>query len=131
MIDELKKLSINDLLNRLSSSIRIFLNKASGAMDANNRITVGEISELRDYITAKLKSGEEKAENGKLLSVLDLVAADKALIANINDDAKEWLEFLGAIEAQIKGRSPLTEQDMDELQKIGKLTQDIHRLLRQ
>ncbi|MCL5412490.1 MAG: hypothetical protein M1474_02520 [Candidatus Marsarchaeota archaeon] len=130
LAEQLKRLTLNELLGRLSSSLRGFAAELASAVDRNRGISMDDLAHLRDHITRKLSEGVETAENRKLLSVLDLVATDKAVVEAIKKNADDWLAFLDAIEDNIRGRESLSESERLDLERIERLTAEIRRLLR-
>lgn len=127
----LSKLSMGILLSRLHASILEFLGRLDRTIEVNASIGQGEISELRNHITARLNRGEEAVENKKLLAVLNLLAMNEGAVEYIKVEAEEWLAFVDAIEKRItEGGEEASEEERKELEEIGNALETIKAGLR-
>jgi hypothetical protein len=89
-----------------------------------------DISELRGHIIARLKGGEEITDNRKLISFLDLLSKDQAVLELVKDDAKDWLEIIETIENHMGAKKPLTAVETAEIRKIRTMAVELKALIR-
>ncbi len=125
-----KTLSVSDLISRLHDAIASFIKNIEDAVDMNNKADMDEIITIRDHITKKLQNGEDIKDNTKIIELLDLLSRDKMILEVVKDDASEWLDILEAIEGQMAGHRPMSEQDKQELIKINAMTGELKELIR-
>ena len=120
ILEQLKKLSLNELIAALQDQIVSFSRGIDRLIDKNNELNTAEIDQLRDYIKSRLEAGKERAENERLLKLVNLFSDDKKALGLIREDVDEWLEFLHAVDEHIGGdsRSVDTEQLRKDLNKL-------------
>ncbi len=119
VLEQLKMLSLNELIGMLSDQIASFSRGIDRLIEKNKALGANDLDELRDHITARLKSGTERAENERLLKLVDLFSADKKAIDLIRKDVDEWLDFLDAIDQHIgESGSVETEKLRKDLTKL-------------
>ena len=76
VFEQLKKLSLNELIAALQDQIVSFSRGIDKLIDENNEINTNEIDQLRDHIKRRLDAGEERAENEQLLKLVNLFSDD-------------------------------------------------------
>src|ERR1700677_2541741 len=117
-MEDLRTLSLNDLIKRLHESLVSFLAGMENVVSMNRRPPNDDIPELRSHIIERLKKGEEVADNKKIISLLDLLSKDQAVLDLVKDDAKDWLEILETIESHVGSKTPLSAVETTEIRKI-------------
>jgi hypothetical protein len=131
MQDGIKNLSINDLFTRLHRALTELFNDASSLVEANNSVKSDNIRTLRSSIIARLANNENIKENENLLKVLDLFVTDKSFIQLVKEDSKEWLEFLEAIEKNLKSiEKDVNPKDRREIERINSSIEKAKSMLR-
>jgi predicted ribosome quality control (RQC) complex YloA/Tae2 family protein len=120
VLEQLKKLSLNELIGMLQDRIASFSRGIDKLIDKNREFNTNEIDQLRDHIKSRLQSSSERAENEKLLKLVNLFSDDKKALELIRKDVDEWLEFLDAIDEHIGADSKSLESE--------KLRHDITKL---
>jgi len=130
VLDDIASLSVNKLLEMLHNALVDFAGTISSAIEANKAVALEDITQLREHLRQRLATGEEKAENQKLIRALNLLYTDQRVLEIIKEDADGWLELLDAIERHIEQRSPMTKEDKQEIQLIKKLSNSIRDLIR-
>lgn len=120
ILEQLKKLSLNELIAALQDQIVSFSRGIDRLIDKNSEFNTTEIDQLRDHIKSRLEAGEERAENERLLKLVNLFSDDKKALSLIREDVDEWLEFLDAVDDHIGGdsKSVDTEQLRKDLTKL-------------
>ena len=120
ILEQLKKLSLNELIAALQDQIVSFSRGIDRLIDKNSEFNTTEIDQLRDHIKNRLEAGEERAENERLLKLVNLFSDDKKALSLIREDVDEWLEFLDAVDDHIGGDSKAvdTEQLRKDLTKL-------------
>ena len=111
ILEQLKKLSLNELIAALQDQIVSFSRGLDRLVDKNRGIDTNEIDQLRDHITARLQAGTERAENERMLKLVNLFSEDKKALDLIRKDVDEWLEFLDAINSHVGGDSNPVEAE--------------------
>ena len=131
MIDGIKNLSLGGLFESLHQSMLSFVGSLDSLIEENKEMSLEDIKTLRAYIKEKLAGDEEITDKQKLLRLLDLFSTDKAVVGLMKEEAEEWIEMLEGIENSIskQGRE-LTEDEKDEIDKIGRLTAEIKAMIR-
>jgi len=129
-MDDVRELSVNDLIHRLHESVNSFVAGMENVVSMNKREPPDEISELRGHIIERLKGGEEITDNRRLIGFLDLLSKDQAVLELVKDDAKDWLEIIETIEKQMESRKPLTKTETAEIRKIRKMAVELKDLIR-
>ncbi len=133
MPGDLKSLSISDLFSKLHRMISDFIETIDETIRDNRQIGLDDIKSLRAHITSRLQKNEDIEENKKLLKVLDLFATNKAVMELIRADADDWLDFLEAIKKRLEQKgdeSDLTREELQDIEKAKKLTQEIRAMIR-
>ncbi len=126
VLEELRKLTVNELISRLHSAITSVAQNITKITEKNREITLVDIIELRNGIKQKLDKGEETAENTKLLKLITLFKEDKNALELLKIDLNEWIEFLDAVKEHVgKGEDTLSKE---ELKEIDKLKTDITKI---
>lgn len=120
ILEQLKKLSLNELIAALQDQIVSFSRGLDRLIDKNREFNTDGIDKLRDHIKGRLKAGTERAENERLLKLVNLFSEDKKSLDLIRKDVDEWLEFLDAVDYHIGGdsRSIETEQLRKDLARL-------------
>lgn len=120
ILEQLKKLSLNELIAALQEQIVSFSRGLDKLIDKNKEFSTKEIDQLRDHIKSRLEAGIEKTENEELLKLVNLFGDDKRALGLMRKDVDEWLEFLEAVEAHINSgsKSAETEQLRRDLAKL-------------
>ena len=111
ILEQLKKLSLNELIAALQDQIVSFSRGLDRLVDKNRGIDTNEIDQLRDHIKARLQAGTERAENERMLKLVNLFSEDKKALDLIRKDVDEWLEFLDAINSHVGGDSNPVEAE--------------------
>lgn len=120
ILEQLKKLSLNELIAALQDQIISFSREIDRLIDKNSELNTTEIDQLRNHIKSRLEAGEERAENERLLKLVNLFSDDKKALSLIREDVDEWLGFLDAVDGHIGGdsKSVDTEQLRRDLTKL-------------
>jgi hypothetical protein len=111
ILEQLKKLSLNELIATLQDQIVSFSRGLDKLIDKNREINTNEIDQLRDHIKTRLEAGTERAENERLLKLVNLFGDDKKALHLIREDVDEWLEFLDAVDQHIGADSKSVENE--------------------
>lgn len=130
-MEDLRQLSINELITRLHESISGFISGMENVIGMNKEAPPAEIIDLRDHLMGRLQKGEEVTDNKKLIGLLDLLSKDQAVLELVKDDAKDWLEVIETIEEQMSSRKPISASQTAELRKIRKMSSEIKALIRE
>ncbi|MDE1865096.1 MAG: hypothetical protein KGH94_00440 [Candidatus Micrarchaeota archaeon] len=130
-MEDIRELSINDLIARLHESIKGFISGMESVIGMNKEAPSPEIAVLRDHLTERLRKGEEITDNKRLIGFLDLLSKDQAVLELVKDDAKDWLEIVETIEKQIESRRPLSTGERNEIRKIKKMSSELKALIRE
>lgn len=119
-LEQLRKLSLNELVGLLGEQIASFSRGIDKLIDKNKEFNTNDIDQLRDHIKNRLESGTERAENEKLLKLVNLFSDDKKALSLIREDVDEWLEFLDAIDEHVgvDSKSIDTEKLREDLTKL-------------
>lgn len=129
VIEGLKKLSLNELLSRLHESISGFSRNISKLTEKNRELTLVDIIEMRNHVKKKLESGDEIAENQRLMKLIGLFKEDKNALELARIDVDEWVDFLDAIKFHLEqDRGALSSEERKELKDVEKLKADITKL---
>lgn len=120
ILEQLKKLSLNELITALQDQIVSFSRGIDKLIDKNKEFNTNEIDQLRDHIKSRLEAGPESAENERLLKLINLFSDDKQALNLMRKDVDEWLEFLDAVDGHIgsDSKSVETEQLRKDLTKL-------------
>ena len=129
-MEDIRQLSVSDLIKRLHESVESFVSGMENVISMNKREPPDEITELRGHLIDRLKNGEEITDNRKLISFLDLLSKDQAVLELVKEDAQDWLEILDTIEGQMSSRKPLTPAERAEIGKIRKMSRELTVLIR-
>lgn len=105
ILEQLRKLSLNELISVLQDQIVSFSRGIDRLIDKNDEFDTTEIDRLRDHIKARIETGKERAENERLLKLVNLFSDDKKALGLIREDVDEWLEFLDVLDKHISGSS--------------------------
>lgn len=126
VFEELKKLSLNELISRLHSSITSFVKGVDELQDRNREMSLIDIMEIRDHVRKKIENGEEPVENERLLKLIGLFKENKNSVELFKVDAEEWIGLLEAIETHLEQKGgDLTPKEAVELAGMKK---DIYTL---
>ena len=126
ILEQLKKLSLNELIAALQDQIVSFSRGLDRLVDKNRGIDTNEIDQLRDHIKARLQAGTERAENERMLKLVNLFSEDKKALDLIRKDVDEWLEFLDAMNSHVGGDS--NPVDAERLRKdLNKLRIELRK----
>jgi len=129
VIENLKKLSLNDLLSRLHESISSFSRNINKLTEKNRELTLVDIIELRNHTKRKLEAHEDTLENKMILKLIELFKEDKNALELARIDVDEWIDFLDAIKAHLEeSKGELSAEERKELKDVEKLRQDITKL---
>ncbi len=129
-MEDIKELSVNDLVRRLHESLKGFLSGMESVIGMNKEAPPGEISELRDHLTERLKGGEQITDNKRLIGLLDILSKDQMVLELVRDDAKDWLEILDVVERQMSLKRPLSQEEMNEIKRIREMSSDLKTMIR-
>lgn len=131
MLENLDKLSIGTLFGKLHNSIKSALKDISSSVEANNKINMYDIRELRNHINSRLSKNEDIEDNKKLMALLNLFVEDKAAMELLNEDTEEWLDLLTNIEKSLARKSgELTVEERKELEEISGMITNIKTVIR-
>jgi hypothetical protein len=126
-----KLMSVNELISRLHDAIESFLAGIENVIDVNSKTgSKDEISTIKEHLAQKLQRGEEVTDNKKLISLLNLLSKDQAILSIIKEDAEEWAEMLNAISDQISSRKPIADEEKRDIKKITAMASEITALIR-
>jgi hypothetical protein len=129
-MEDIRQLSVSDLIKRLHESVASFVSGMENVISMNKQEPPEEISELRGHLMDRLKKGEEITDNRKLISFLDMLSKDQAVLELVREDAKDWLEILDTIEGQMSSRKPLTAAETSEIKRIRQMSGELKALIR-
>jgi hypothetical protein len=130
-LNTLKKLSLNELITSLHDLISSFSRGLGKIIQRNEELQTKDLDELREHIRARLDAGEEKADNEKLLKLIDLLKDDKNAFDLMSKDVSEWLEFLDAIEEHVgEGVMGLGAGEQKKLQELKEGLFELKEMLR-
>ena len=130
-LNTLKKLSLNELITSLHDLISSFSRGLGKIIQRNGELQNKDLDELREHIRARLDAGEEKADNEKLLKLIDLLKDDKNAFDLMSKDVSEWLEFLDAIEEHVgEGVMGLGVGEQKKLQELKEGLFELKEMLR-
>jgi hypothetical protein len=120
ILEQLKKLSLNELIVALQDQIISFSRGLDKLINKNKQFSTDEIAQLRDHIKTRLETTTEKTENEKLLKLVNLFNEDKKALDLMRKDVDDWLEFLDAVDEHIGAgsESMKTEKTRKELIKL-------------
>ena len=131
MFDNIRSLSLKELFQKLHDEITDFIENAERIMDINESIKIDNIRQIRDHITERLNKNENIEENKLILKVLDIFITDKSFIRIIRKDADDWLEFLDALESNLKKvGEDFTKKDRMELDNVIGIIDDAKKMIR-
>jgi hypothetical protein len=129
-MDDIRDISLNELVRRLHESISGFVAGMENVISMNRQPQTDEISELRDHIVERLRGGEQITDNRKVIGLLDLLSRDQAVLELVRDDAKDWLEIVEAIEGHMLSKKPLTGTEQKEVRQIKRMAGELKALIR-
>ena len=130
-LNTLKKLSLNELITSLHDLISSFSRGLGKIIQRNGELQNKDLDELREHIRARLDAGEEKADNEKLLKLIDMLKDDKNAFDLMSKDVSEWLEFLDAIEEHVgEGVMGLGVGEQKKLQELKEGLFELKEMLR-
>jgi hypothetical protein len=131
VLEAIKKLSLNELIATLHDLVASFSRGLDKLVTRNNELSIDEIDALRDHVKERLQKGEETAENEKLLKLITLLKEDKKAFRLIQDDVKEWIEFLDAIKAHVdRAGKGATEGEKADIKALEKDLSNLQTMLR-
>jgi hypothetical protein len=131
MFDNIRNLSLKDLFQKLHDEITDFIENAERIIEINESIKIDNIRQIRDHITERLNKNEDIEENKLILKILDVFITDKSFIRIMRKDADDWLEFLDALEGNLKkvGKD-FTEKDKMELNNVIGIIDNAKKIIR-
>ncbi len=129
-MEDIRQLSINDLIKRLHESLSGFITGMESVIGMNQEAPPSEIADLRDHITERLKNGEEITDNKRLIGLLDLLSKDQAVLGLVKEDAKDWLDIIETIENQMESRRPLSSAETRQIKRIRTMSSELKTLIR-
>ncbi len=130
-MDDIREISVNELVRRLHESVSGFLAGMENVISMNKQPPIEEISDLRDRITERLKGGDEITDNRKVISLLDLLSRDQAVLGLVRDDAKDWLEIIEAIEHHMLSKASITPAEQKQVKQIRRMAAELKTLIRE
>jgi hypothetical protein len=129
-MEDLRQLNLNELLQRLHESVSGFISGMENVVGMNKEVPPTEIVEIRDHLMDRLKKGEEITDNKKVISLLDLLSKDQAVLELVKDDAKDWLEIIETIEKHMSSKTGLSTSERADIRKIGRMSGELKTLIR-
>ena len=101
-------------------------------MSEQNTFIKGLVFRLvKKHIAERLNKNENIEENKLILKVLDIFITDKSFIRIIRKDADDWLEFLDALESNLKKvGEDFTKKDRMELDNVIGIIDDAKKMIR-
>jgi hypothetical protein len=129
-MEDIKELSVNDLVRRLHESLNGFLSGMESVIGMNKEAPPDVIRELRDHLSERLRGGEEITDNKRLIGLLDILSKDQMVLELVRDDAKDWLDILDVVEKQMSLKRPLSQDEMNEIKKIRQMSSDLKTMIR-
>ncbi len=102
MQDGIMNLGIGELFSRLHRALTELVEDAARMVELNSTVTSETVRSIRDRIIKRLSGEDSIEEDEAVLKILDLFVTDRAFIRMVNEDSKDWLEFLEAIEKSLK-----------------------------
>lgn len=118
---DFKSLSINQLLNKLHDSILSFAKGMDKIIDINQKAASTEqINELITHLQLRLKNDVERADDQKIINLLELLSKDQSILKLVKEDAAEWISTLNAIDEHTKRyANNYSEENIARIQELS------------
>lgn len=124
VLEQLGGLSLNDLILSLQEHIISFSRGIDALIGKNKALSTADIQEIRNHLKERLDKGAERAENEKLLKLVNLFSDDKKALDLIRTDIDDWIAFLDSIDSHIKlGRNSIEAEKLRR--EMSKLRQEL------
>ena len=132
MPEMLSKLKIGELFQKLKIGLEDLVRESGNMSNANNSVSLSDISKIRNHITKKISKKEDTWENQELMKVLDLFSDDKVFMEVIKEESAEWLKFLESLEKSVKDldTSSATKKEKKEVDDILEKIESVKGLIR-